>query len=309
MATFDQKKLKNTFVNRLKTQSRMSGDLKVKPWLPINFLKKNYPDCTQKFIIEIYKRLYIIVDEGSLKAKHILVKDIDKLEIDNRGIVSCYVQNKPYTVLTSTILNRKVPMIIDPSIPANEALRYIEIDHVTPIDKTLRDLNSQSKLPKLGEISQYISDGKNDYIAEYIAEYSKEHNANPKKLPNLDTMAAASKLRCLDKSYINKTKAAIERELKRIAKDSYYRLILASDNLSKSNLFEYKKIYKIKYRREYIAVVEDNNVFDQNGPAVIYQKLNNKQKPDLLITSETNFNNITTGASQCRLAQVPIAFL
>lgn len=292
MATFDQKKLKSTFVNRLKTQSRMSGDLNQKPWLPLRFLKKNYPNCVQKFINEIYEHLYIIVDYGPLKAKHILVKNIEILDIDNNGKVSCceYGCSNSYTVLTSTILNRKVPMIFDPPIPANEALRHIVIDHVTPIDKTLRDLNSQ--LPELRKISAHIYQWKNN------------NNIN-KSGQALDRIAASSFPPCPSVNTI-----ALRNELTMIANDSHYRLILASDNLSKSNLFEYKKIYEIKNQVEYIAVVEDKNVFDQNGnSAVIYQQLDNTQKPNLLVTSKTNFNNITTGASPCRLAQVPIDFL
>lgn len=292
MARFDQKKLKNTFVNRLKTQSRMSGNLNQKPWLPIRFLKKNYPNCAQNFINEIYEHLYIIVDDGPLKAKHIFVKKIEILDINNNGKVSCceYGCSNSYTVLTSTILNRKVPMIFDPSIPADEALRHIVIDHVTPIDKTLRDLNSQ--LPELRQISNHIYHWKNN------------NNIN-KSGQALDRIAASS---CPPCPFVNTI--ALRNELTMIANDSHYRLILASDNLSKSNLFEYKEIYKIKNQVEYIAVVEDKNVFDQNGKdVVIYQQLDNTQNPNLLVTSKTNFNNITTGTSPCRLAQVPIKFL
>ena len=284
------KDLRTVILRRLRTQSRMSGNGTQKPWLPLRFLNKIYSSknpnssITSVFIQTIYDRLHIIVDNSPISiSKPIPVNKIDRLEIDNNGNVFCYVQGSSncYKVLTSTVLNRKVPMIINPPVSKEDALRQIAIDHVTPIDKTLKDFNSS--LTQLHVITQHI-------INNYGITTSGQ---------KLDQKAATSGFF----PYVNI--AALESELSLIAGDSHYRLISANNNLSKSNLLEYKEIYKIN-PSQYLAVVEDNNVLDQNGnPAVIYQKLDKTQNPSIHVMS---INNITK-AILCRLANVPIDYL
>lgn len=296
MIQIPKTQLRNIIYGRLRTQNRMSGDLNQKPWLPIRFLNKLYEKSTNNFFDMIYNRLYIIVNDSD-KFYHKPVDEIKEILIDNENgkvYVSCDKdsEKKQLPVYTSTILNRKDRMIIDPlilidpSIPTAEALRHIVIDHVTPIDKTLKDFKSD--LEALCNISQFIADNRSCLNVK---------KRNKKEIEEI-------------KEKLNIEEKKLNDELEKIANDSHYRLILASDNLSKSNLFEYKKIYKIKNQDEYIAVVEDEDVFDQNGKdVVIYQQLDNTQNPNLLVTSKTNFDNITNGASPCRLAEVPIYFL
>lgn len=291
--TINEKDLRTVILRRLRTQSRMSGNGTQKPWLPLRFLNKinssKNPNSsiTSVFIQTIYDRLHIIVDNSPISiSKPIPVNKIDRLEIDNNGNVFCYVQGSSncYKVLTSTVLNRKVPMIINPPVSKEDALRQIAIDHVTPIDKTLKDFNSN--LTQLHVITQHINNWK---VTNGITTSGQ----------TLDQKAATS----CSLPYVNIT--ALENELSLIAGDSHYRLISANNNLSKSNLLEYKEIYKIN-PSQYLAVVEDNNVLDQNGnPAVIYQKLDNTQNPTIHVMSK---NNITK-ATPCRLAQVPIDYL
>lgn len=303
MIQIPKTQLRNIIYGRLRTQNRMSGDLNQKPWLPIRFLNKLYEKSTNNFFDMIYNRLYIIVNDSD-KFYHKRVNEIKEILIDDKNgkvYVSCDKDGKEkrLPVYTSTILNRKDRMIIDPlilidpSIPAKKAFSYIEIDHVTPIDKTLKDFKSD--LEALCNISQFIAGNRSCLNVK---------KRNQKEIEEI-------------KEKLNIEEKKLNDELEKIANDSYYRLILASDNLSKSNLSEYKEIYKID-ESKFIAVVEDVNVavvdddkvLDQNEKdVVIYQQLDDTQNTNLLVTSKTNFDNIKNGASLCRLAQVPIAFL
>lgn len=137
---------------RLRTQSRLSGN---KTWLPLRFIGKIDSNLLRNYVDKMYKELKIIIIDGN-RYEHKPVCKIDKLILspnDNDSYdVYCIYEGEKYRVGTPIgYLNKKEQMRVND-------VDDIVIDHVTPIDTTLHDL--ESELTQLGKISNQVKDFK-----------------------------------------------------------------------------------------------------------------------------------------------------
>lgn len=146
--------------------------------------------------------------------------------------------------------NEKVPMTV-------KDISQIDIDHVKPIDQTLRDLGDKKKLPNLERVSdQYKS--MLEAFSQEGADESKVENKTLKDLEDVD---------------IN----ALYNELELIRKDGLLRLMSSSYNQRKSNSSAYTSIIKNK-KDGYLGLLGEAIMDDNDEPLYLYQKLSESNK-------------------------------
>ena len=257
--------------SRLRTQSRLSGN---KTWLPLRFIGKIDSKLRKNYVDKIYEELKIIIIDGN-SYEHKPVYKIDKLILspnDNGSYdVYCIYEGKRYRVGTPIgYLNKKEQMRVND-------VNDIVIDHVTPIDTTLSNL----KLSELDKVSKIVKEVKN---------YSgKKGNA-------LESEAYSFYIKGKKEIDIN----ILQNDLYNIIKDSHYRLVSASMNSKKSNLIDYKEIYKVN--DDYYAKIADINKDDD----VVFQNLKNDFMESM---KKSDFENLKKGKKPLRLVDVPIKLL
>ena len=144
--------------------------------------------------------------------------------------------------------NEKKEMIVS-------GIQAIAIDHVKPIDQTLRELEENGKLGTLKKVSDYYKElCENDLL--------KEGNA----VNNL-----------LNKFNLNI--GDLNNDLKEIHDDGILRLMDSKLNTKKSNGSAFKKI--LTDGTNYYGIIEENIIADnilgeENSRFVLYQKLDNQ---------------------------------
>lgn len=89
-------------------------------------------------------------------------------------------------------------------------------------------------------------------------------------------------------------------ELDKIIANSHYRLVSASMNSKKSNLIDYKDIYKVN--DDYYAKIADINKDDD----VVFQNLKNDYMESM---KKSDFKTLKKGKKSLRLVDVPIDLL
>lgn len=146
-----------------------------------------------------------------------------------KGTYDVYValsrENKKYKAYTPTGEgNTKVAMTVTD-------ISDIAIDHVKPIDQTLRDLNDAGKIENLKKVS--------DAYQKMI-----------KKSQNSDSNAENASL-----DGLNVDIDALTNELNLIREDGVLRLMHTKYNGKKSNSSTYKKIIKIKNKNTYYGIL------------------------------------------------------
>ena len=248
---YQAKDVKNRFKGRLRRQSRISGD---KIWLPLSFLAKLYDSKNhngmKEWIEETYNRIKIVLKFGS-DNKHINLNEVLYIGICRSGdVFALYKEDESktanwYQVMTpSGYLNDKIDMNI------NGDIGKIVIDHVTPIDKTLKGLNCK-----------YLKQ-----ISEYIKQYKTSHsNLKGYKLEIEAFNDFATKRIDID---LNRLLI----ELTQILNASHYRLMCGGLNLEKSNLFTYTKYFKDKTASKYYVYIGKCKI-NSTTDGVIYQDL------------------------------------
>jgi len=151
-------RLQTKFKSRLRSQSRTSGD---KVWLPLDFIAKLYnfkrnkgfSEWLDNSVDEIYihyKDTQGIISSVCFKKDVFLdfQKNNDE-KFDVFVIWSKVQEPKRCRVYTPTGNgNEKKPMTV-------KDISQIDIDHVKPIDLTLRQLNEDNSIPNLKRISDY----------------------------------------------------------------------------------------------------------------------------------------------------------
>lgn len=250
LTVYSQQDLKTKFQSRINSWSRLSGN---KPWFPLVFIQKycnQYGGSVKAHINyknTVYQSLMLIIQDATSRYYHIPVSSVDYLAITDAGYVYCIYQKQIYQVFTpSGYLNHKVEMIVND-------IQDIDIDHVTPIDTSLRKL----KLPNLSLISNLVKAAKHD---------------NPNlKGKNLETRAFEDYQNGRLKFSRRLNPASLDKELKRLANDSYYRLMDSKINRQKSNTIVYTEYYQAG--SDFYGFIDDN-VIDQHGNKLyLYQDL------------------------------------
>ena len=154
--------------------------------------------------------------------------------------------NKCYTAYTPTgDGNTKVPMIV-------KDISDIAIDHVKPIDLTLKELGDKGRIPNLKMVSDSFRDmmGRPEKADKDIEDES------------------------LDQLYNNVDISKLTDELNLIRTDGVLRLMVSEYNGKKSNSTAYDKIIKIKGKEEYLGLLGEALLDDET--IYLYQRLNER---------------------------------
>lgn len=269
-------KLATKFKSRLRCQDRTSGD---KIWLPLRFIAKIYSKAKKNqdnnangfsdWLNNLVNNIYIhYAEDNDTKVENVRFggeegkNDVHLclvIHYDN-GVASdefdVYVRwiDKKGKVIQKRVLtptgrgNEKKEMIVS-------GIQAIAIDHVKPIDQTLRELEEDGKLGTLKKVSDYYKElCENDLL--------KEGNA-------VNNLLNKFKLNIGD----------LNNDLKEIHDDGILRLMDSKLNTKKSNGSAFKKI--LTDGTNYYGIIEENIIADnilgeENSRFVLYQKLDNQ---------------------------------
>lgn len=254
---FLHEQLMTKFMGRLRRQDRISGN---KVWLPLSYIAKLYKKAgkTKEFtdwLRKLAKGIFVHYEDDNEEIKSVQFKAqqvflvFEKKEnsdgtYDVKVALSAF--NKCYTAYTPTGEgNTKVPMIV-------KDISDIAIDHVKPIDLTLRELDDKGRIPNLKMVSESFRDmmGRPEKADKDIEDES------------------------LDQLYNNVDISKLTDELNLIRTDGVLRLMVSEYNGKKSNSTAYDKMIKIKGKEEYLgllgkALLDDETIY-------LYQRLNER---------------------------------
>lgn len=254
---FSHKILFTKFKSRLRTQERTSGD---KIWLPIGYIAKIYKtynknnipkndgfsDWLNSLVNGIYIHYKDTDDNNQIKYikfgknQNIGLK-FNYNEQEKKYDVYISKNSKEYPVYTPTgVGNKKEPMIV-------KSISEIDIDHIKPIDLTLRELGDKGKIGTL----EMVSDSYKDLIYN-----DKNINTQIDELINDDKF-----------SIVNLTE-----DLKKIKKDTVLRLMDSKFNENKSNGLTYEEIL-LRQDGTYIGILGHIDEDDEGDCLTIYQEL------------------------------------
>lgn len=253
------------FKSRLRCQDRTSGQ---KIWLPLRFIAKLYNKPVKgktdsrfsNWLDSLVNDICIhYEDKDNGVISHVKFGEKENLSLLLKKTKASDKKYKVYVrwyesldkidehlVYTPTGRgNEKVPMVV-------EKISDIAIDHVKPIDQTLKEM--ASTLNELEKVSNYyknlvLQEGKDPTIA------AAESLRNSKKIGlDLDNL-------------IN--------DLEKIRKDSPLRLMSTEYNSNKSNGATFERILQVA-KDNFVGILlegirDDNN--DNDGPFILYQKL------------------------------------
>ena len=283
---FSQNDIKAKMHSRIMNQSRLSGD---KTWFPLTFIQKlcnaKNKDIHIKYRDKLYKKLHIIINESNMYVhKELSSFDFFSLIPISSNLYCCCVYKKGgqvFQVFTPDILNKKKELIVS-------GIKEIAIDHVTPIDTTLKQL----KLKAIDKISREVKD-------------CKQSNVNLKG-KDLEKKAFDNYKAKTHKLYKNFW-TDLENELNKILDDSHYRLISSKENAQKGNFVDYKEFFKDINNNDYYAKIYEPVSFN-NKDMVLVHKLD---EPTPQIMDRISFDQkILNGTlSKCKQVEVPIDLL
>lgn len=255
---FLHEQLMTKFMGRLRRQDRISGN---KVWLPLSYIAKLYKKAgkTKEFtnwLRKLAEGIFVHYEDDNKEIKSVQFEKkqvflvFEKNEENSDGTydvkVALSASNKCYTAYTPTGEgNTKVPMIV-------KDISDIAIDHVKPIDLTLRELDKKGRIPNLKMVSDSFRDmmGRPEKADKDIEDES------------------------LDQLYNNVDINKLTDELNLIRTDGVIRLMVSEYNGKKSNSTAYDKIIKIKGKEEYLgllgkALLDDETIY-------LYQRLNER---------------------------------
>lgn len=255
---FLHEQLMTKFMGRLRRQDRISGN---KVWLPLSYIAKLYKKAgkTKEFtdwLRKLAEGIFVHYEDDNKEIKSVQFEKkqvflvFEKNEENSDGTynvkVALSASNKCYTAYTTTGEgNTKVPMIV-------KDISDIAIDHVKPIDLTLKELGDKGRIPNLKMVSDSFRDmmGRPEKADKDIEDES------------------------LDQLYNNVDICELTDELNLIRTDGVLRLMVSEYNGKKSNSTAYDKIIKIKGKEEYLglqgeALLDDETIY-------LYQRLNER---------------------------------
>ena len=211
------------FDNRLKSQDRMSGD---KTWLSLDLIAKIDPGIRAEYV-DIINSETVLYYKDNIIIKNIKCKDIwcVSLERNVKNKYYMYVTIKEktgyntYQVYSPNAKEGKVkaPMEI-------EGIDKVVIDHVMPIDQSLRELASSGLIPILECCSTILKKAK------------KSLKSRDKKSRSNDMIVSEA---FKDPYFRNINKQNLKIEMDTLMNDSWYRLMDSYQNGLKSNNLEF----------------------------------------------------------------------
>ena len=254
---FLHEQLMTKFMGRLRRQDRISGN---KVWLPLSYIAKLYKKAgkTKEFIDWLRKLaegIFVHYEDDNKEIKSVQFKAqqvflvFEKKENSDGTYdvkVALSASNKCYTAYTPTgDGNTKVSMIV-------KDISDIAIDHVKPIDLTLKELGDKGRIPNLKMVSDSFRDmmGRPEKADKDIEDES------------------------LDQLYNNVDINKLTDELNLIRTDGVLRLMVSEYNGKKSNSTAYDKIIKIKGKEEYLGLLGEALLDDET--IYLYQRLNER---------------------------------
>lgn len=255
---FLHEQLMTKFMGRLRRQDRISGN---KVWLPLSYIAKLYKKAgkTKEFtdwLRKLAEGIFVHYEDDNKEIKSVQFKAqqvflvFEKNEENSDGTynvkVALSASNKCYTAYTPTGEgNTKVPMIV-------KDISDIAIDHVKPIDLTLKELGDKGRIPNLKMVSDSFRDmmGRPEKADKDIEDES------------------------LDQLYNNVDICELTDELNLIRTDGVLRLMVSEYNGKKSNSTAYDKIFKIKGKGEYLGLLGEALLDDET--IYLYQRLNER---------------------------------
>lgn len=273
-------------MGRLKRQDRMSGD---KVWLPLGLISKIYnPTGSKKasdnpyndWIRDIAENIFIHYIGDRQKIKCSQLKDLVFLLFYQRGDAK-----EVYAVKSRGGQSIEIVRVLTPIGELNKkceskvaSINGLAIDHVRPIDLTLRDLGESPGLPALSLVSKVMKDELADLKKQKRkATYSEKCNSAYRRLVN----------KVWENRFEN-FKNRLIYDLISISNDSPCRLMDANNNLSKSNLMTYK--YFKKYKGFFYGIIYGDNknetcVDDNQNNFIICHRLDT---PGLMIYTKND---------------------
>ena len=254
---FLHEQLMTKFMGRLRRQDRISGN---KVWLPLSYIAKLYKKAgkTKEFtdwLRKLAEGIFVHYEDDNKEIKSVQFKAqqvflvFEKKENSDGTYdvkVALSASNKCDTVYTPTGEgNTKVPMIV-------KDISDIAIDHVKPIDLTLRELDDKGRIPNLKMVSESFRDmmGRPEKADKDIEDES------------------------LDQLYNNVDISKLTDELNLIRTDGVLRLMVSEYNGKKSNSTAYDKMIKIKGKEEYLGLLGEALLDDET--IYLYQRLNER---------------------------------
>lgn len=252
---FLHEQLMTKFMGRLRRQDRISGN---KVWLPLSYIAKLYKKAgkTKEFtdwLRKLAEGIFVHYEDDNKEIKSVQFNAQQVFLVFEKNSDGTYdvkvalsASNKCYTAYTPTgDGNTKVPMIV-------KDISDIAIDHVKPIDLTLKELGDKGRIPNLKMVSDSFRDmmGRPEKADKDIEDES------------------------LDQLYNNVDINKLTDELNLIRTDGVLRLMVSEYNGKKSNSTAYDKIIKIKGKEEYLgllgkALLDDETIY-------LYQRLNER---------------------------------
>lgn len=252
---FLHEQLMTKFMGRLRRQDRISGN---KVWLPLSYIAKLYKKAgkTKEFtdwLRKLAEGIFVHYEDDNKEIKSVQFKAqqvflvFEENSDDTYNVkVALSASNKCYTAYTPTgDGNTKVPMIV-------KDISDIAIDHVKPIDLTLKELGDKGRIPNLKMVSDSFRDmmGRPEKADKDIEDES------------------------LDQLYNNVDINKLTDELNLIRTDGVLRLMVSEYNGKKSNSTAYDKIIKIKGKEEYLGLLGEALLDDET--IYLYQRLNER---------------------------------
>lgn len=252
---FLHEQLMTKFMGRLRRQDRISGN---KVWLPLSYIAKLYKKAgkTKEFtdwLRKLAEGIFVHYEDDNNEIKSVQFKAQQVFLVFEKNSDGTYdvkvalsASNKCYTAYTPTgDGNTKVSMIV-------KDISDIAIDHVKPIDLTLKELGDKGRIPNLKMVSDSYRDmmGRPEKADKDIEDES------------------------LDQLYNNVDINKLTDELNLIRTDGVLRLMVSEYNGKKSNSTAYDKIIKIKGKEEYLGLLGEALLDDET--IYLYQRLNER---------------------------------
>lgn len=252
---FLHEQLMTKFMGRLRRQDRISGN---KVWLPLSYIAKLYKKAgkTKEFtdwLRKLAEGIFVHYEDDNNEIKSVQFKAQQVFLVFEKNSDGTYdvkvalsASNKCYTAYTPTGEgNTKVFMTV-------KDISDIAIDHVKPIDLTLRELDDKGRIPNLKMVSESFKDmmGRPEKADKDIEDES------------------------LDQLYNNVDINKLTDELNLIRTDGVLRLMVSEYNGKKSNSTAYDKIIKIKGKEEYLGLLGEALLDDET--IYLYQRLNER---------------------------------
>ena len=280
---FTHKELCTRFMIRLRRQDRVSGD---KIWLPLSFIAKLYNPQGRRgkgsqtvFTDWIYSLVDVIYVHYEKNDK------VESAKFSQQELYLEFIKNKNkefdvYVILSKNGQKGNCYRALTPTGKGNckeqmtvKKIGDIAIDHVKPIDQTLRDLELPF-LEKVSDVFKAIQDDENINEKDFIKDLSKRE--------------------FLD---------GLKGDLDRIKNDGLLRLMASKYNSQKSNGEIFQKIIMTKKRpKKYAGIIEGNEyIYDDYKKRVYYyQELSNsfKRENNLFRVSKTYPKGNVVSASE-----------